>query len=490
MAIGLYTTRIVLDALGEINYGIYALVAGVVGMLAVLQSAMSTTAMRYMSHSLGTGDEVLMAKTFNVIFFLHFIIGLGLVVFIEIGGYFLFEYFLDIPFNKLADAKVVFHLMAITTFIAIIAVPYDAVINSHENLLALSVVDIIGALLKLSVAIYLTFTDLNLLIIYGIGVFLVQFIMRIMKQQYSIRKYKECKINFKRGIDKNLIKEIMAFSGWNLFGSIASMTETQIRGIILNMFFGVKINASEGIARTASGQINNISVSLTRAINPQLVKSEGSGDRQKMLRITTISTKFSVLLFALIAIPVIIEMPFLLNIWLKDVPEYAVIFARLTLISLLISKFTFEITNAIRAVGRIKEFQVVETIILVLNIPITFALFKLAYPPSTIYFVSILLSIITSIYRLYIGNKIAKLDISEFIKNGISPTLLPILIAILTGVFVQLLIENDLIKFISAFSISILSMLICIRFFGLNKYELGKINSLIQTAKRKIYRNG
>jgi Na+-driven multidrug efflux pump len=380
--------------------------------------------------------------------------------------------------------------MALTTFIAIIAVPYDAVINSHENLLALSIVDIIGAVLKLGVALYLTITDFNLLILYGIGVFLVQLIMRIIKQQYSVRKYKECKINIKHTRDKSLSKEIMAFSGWNLFGSIASMSVTQVRSILLNMFFGVKINASEGIAKTASGQVNTVSVSLTRAINPQLVKSEGGGDRKKMLFITTMATKFSVFLFALIAIPVIIELPYLLNIWLKDVPEYAVVFARLTLISLLISKFTFEITNAIRAVGRIKEFQVVETIILVINIPITYTLFKLDYPPETIYFVAIFLSLITSLYRLYIGNKIASLNIKEFIKKGILPTFLPILIAILTGVFVQLLIENELIRFITAFSLSILTMLISIRFIGLNKYELEKINSLVHTAKQKLFKNG
>lgn len=490
MTIGLFTTRIVLDSLGEINYGIYTLVAGVVGMLAVLQSAMSGTSMRFMAHSLGSGNEELISKTFNTTLFLHFIIGFVIVIFIEIGGYFMFKYFLEIPPEKVFDAKVVFHFMALTTFVTIIAVPYDAVINSHENLLALSIVDVIGALLKLGVAIYLTFTDVNLLILYGSGMFLVQLLLRIIKQQYSVRNYKECKINFKQAYSKRLSKEIVAFSGWNLFGSLASMGVTQVRGVILNMFFGVKLNASEGIAVTSSNQVNQISVSLTRAINPQLVKSEGGGDRKKMLQITTMATKFSVFLFALVAIPVIIELPYLLDIWLKVVPEYAVVFTRLTLIGLLISKFTFEITNAIRAVGRIKEFQVIETIILVLNIPITYALFKMSYPPETIYFVAIFLSLITSFYRLYIGKKIAGLNIYEFLKNGILPTLLPIFSAVLVGIFIQMVIQDELLKFLMAFMLSILTMLITIRFFGLNKYELNKINSLIQTAKFKLYKNG
>jgi Na+-driven multidrug efflux pump len=490
MFIGLFTTRLVLDALGEINYGIYTLVAGVVGMLAVLQSAMSGTSMRFMSHSLGSGDEELISRTFNTTLLLHFLIGLGIVAFIEAGGYFIFKYFLDIPAEKMFDAKVVFHLMALTTFVTIIAVPYDAVINSHENLLALSLVDIIGAALRLGVAIFLTFTDLNLLIIYGVGLFLVQLIMRIIKQQYSIKHYKECKIRFKNAKDKRLTKEILAFSGWNLFGSIASMSVTQARTILLNMFFGVKINASEGIANTASNHVNNVSVSLTRAINPQLVKSEGSGNRQKMLRITTMATKFSVFLFALIAIPVIIELPYLLNVWLKDVPEYAIIFTRLTIISLLISKFTFEITNAIRAVGKIKQFQVTETIILVLNLPVAYFLFKSGFPPETIYIVAISFSLLISVFRLYIGKKITKLNIREFLKMGIIPTFYSIIPAVFLGFLIQYFLNEGLLRLITVFLLTISVMLIITWFFALSEYETDKINTIAIKAKRKFLNRG
>ena len=486
MAIGLFTTRIVLDALGEINYGIYTLVAGVVGMLAVLQSAMSSTSMRFMSHSLGSVNDELISKTFNTTLFLHFVIGLGIVLFIEIGGFFMFKYFLEIPADKVFDAKVVFHFMTLTTFIAIIAVPYDAVINSHENLLALSVVDIFGAILKLAVAVYLTFTDLNLLIIYGIGVFLVQLIMRIIKQQYSIRKYKECKINFKHSIDQRLTKEIMAFSGWNLFGSLAAMSVTQVRSILLNMFFGVKINASEGVAKTASNQVNTVSVNLTRAFNPQLVKSEGSGDRKKMLKITTLSTKFSVFLFVLFAIPIIIEMPLLLDIWLKNVPDYAVIFTRLSLIGMLISKFTFEITNAVRAVGKIRNLTVIESLIIVLNIPVTYFLFKYNYPPQTIYIVNILIGIVVFFERLYFGKKVAGLNILTFLKLAVLPILYPILIATTLSFILHLQLDTSLIRLLIVLIIFIVSFIISFRYLSLSNYEYEKFKSLIQKVFTKF----
>jgi len=439
-----------------------------------------------MSHSLGSSDHNLILKTFNTTLFLHIIIGLGIIVFIEIGGYLMFKYFLEIPTEKIFDAKIIFHFMALTTFITIIAVPYDAVINSHENLLTLSIVDIIGALLKLGLAIYLTYTNLNLLILYGFGMFLVQLIQRIIKQQYSVKHYTECQINLKYAKDKKLIKEIMTFIGWNLFGSIAAMSVKQIRSIILNMFFGVRINASEGIAVTASNQVNTISVNLTRAINPQLVKSEGAGDRKRMLDITIISTKFSIYLFSIIAIPVIMELPFLLDVWLKDVPEYAIIFSRLTLISLLLSKFTFEITTALRAVGRIKEFQVVETIVLLLNLPFSYILFKIGYTPEWIYIVAIILSIITSFYRLYIGKKIANLDIKMFLKKGILPTIIPILTALVIGFFIQFYMNQSVERFIISFTLSILSMVLIIRYWGLNEYELNKMKSIIFNIKNKM----
>lgn len=487
MVIGLFTTRIVLDALGETNYGIYTVVAGVVGMLAILQSAMSSTSMRYMAHSLGSNDEERISKTFNTTLFLHFIIGIGIVIIIEIGGYFMFKYFLEIPPEKFFDAKVIFHLMALTTFITIIAVPYDAVINSHENLLALSLVDIFGAILKLGLSIYLLYAKLNLLILYGIGMFAVQFVLRLIKQQYSTRKYKECRLNMKNALDKKLSREIMAFTGWNLFGSIAAMSVTQVRSVLLNLFFGVNVNASEGIAQKGSGQVNMVSVNLTRAINPLLIKTEGGGDRLKMLKMTYISTKFSVFLFALFAIPVIIELPFLLDVWLKKVPEYAVIFTRLTLIGLLIGKFTFEITTAIRAVGRIKEFQVTETIIFVLNLPVSYFLFKTGYTPETIYIVSILFSLITSVFRLYYGEKIAELNIKRFLIEAFVPSLLPIIVASTIGfLFIYFMGQGGL-RFILSSLFSITGLFLTIRYFALTEYELGKIKQIIHTNKERIH---
>lgn len=448
MAIGLFTTRIVLDALGETNYGIYMLVAGVVGILGILNSNMANTSMRYMAHSLGTNDKKTIQKTFNTTLILHFVIGAIVVILMQIGGWFMFEYLLNIPDDKVFDAKIVFQFMVITTFITVISVPYDAVMNSHENMLALSLVDILGSVLKLGVAIYLTFSEANLLILYGFLILVIQLILRVIKQWYSRMKYEECKIRLRGYVDKTLMKSILSFTSWNLFGSLGALAVTQVRGVILNMFFGVSLNAAQGIAQSASTPVNMVSESMTRAINPQLTKSEGGGDRQRMLRITEISTKYSVFLFALFAIPVLLEAKFLLNLWLKEVPEYAVVFFQLSLITMFIEKFTFQITHAIRAVGIIKKFQVTETMFRILNIPLAYLAFKAGYEPYSIYIIGGLISLIVFFNRLYFGKIITELKILAYMKYAMLPVLVPLVISLTVAIVLHMNMHEGLFRLI------------------------------------------
>lgn len=486
MVLGLFTIRLVLGALGEADYGIYTLVAGVIGMLGILNSSMSNASMRFMAHSLGTGNEDIIKKTFNTTLYLHFIIGIIVIAIMEVGGYFMFEYLLNIPAEKVMDAKIVYQFMVVTSFITIISVPYDAVINSHENILALSIVDLLGNIFSLVIAIYLTYCDSNRLVLYGFLMLLAQIILRIIKQLYSRSKYLECKIDFKNYVDKEFSKTILSFSGWNLFGSIAAMSVTQVKSIFLNMFFGVKVNTADGISANVSGQVNMISVSMTRALNPQLVKSEGRGDRQKMLQFTEMATKFAIFLFAIIAIPVVFETPYLLTIWLKDVPQYAIIFCRLLLIGILIEKFTFEITTAIRAIGNIRNLTVVESILFTLNIPITYIVFSLGYPPYSVYFINILISFLVFFNRLYFGKKIAGMSIKSFLKNGILPVLLPIILTLISVFIIYNCLSESFLRLVITSLTSFIVMTITFWFFGLKESETLIFKQIFNSIIQKI----
>lgn len=484
---GLLTTRIVLDSLGETNFGIYSLVAGIVGMLGFLNSSMSNASMRFMAHSLGTGDFKVSLKTFNTTLFLHFLVGLGVIVLMELGGLVMFKFFLNIPNENVFDAKVIFHFMVLTTFISIISVPYDAVINSHENILALSIVDAIGYIIRLGIALYLSKGSGNLLILYGLLMMITEFLLRILKQIYSKVKYDECKIKFNAYVDRKLIKTIMSFTGWNLLGSIASISVTQVRGLLLNIFFGVTINAADGISKTAVSHVNSVSASMTRALNPQLVKSEGSGNRNRMLHITELATKYSAYLFSLFAIPVIFEVHFLLNFWLKTVPEYTVIFCQLILLSFFIEKFTFEITSAIRAVGNIKMFQITETLLILLNIPFAYFLLKKGYSPVSIYAVNIFIAILNILIRLYFGKAIAEMDILSFMKNGLLPVLFPIIVACLTAFIITLCLKEGFLRFFVTSICSMSAMTLLLWFTGLRRNEKDGFKQMIPSLSPKFF---
>jgi hypothetical protein len=264
------------------------------------------------------------------------------------------------------------------------------------------------------------------------------------------------------------------------------LSVTQMKGVLLNMFFGVTLNSAEGISSTASAQVNMFSVSMTRAINPQLVKSEGSGDSNRMLRITEISTKYSVFLFALFAIPILLEAPYLLKIWLKNIPTYAVVFCQLSLIGMMIEKFTFPITDAIRAIGNIRNFQVTETIILLLNIPFTYTAFKLGYSPVAIYIIIILISSVLFFNRLYFGKVIANLNIPSYFRNAIFPVLIPILFAVLLAIGIHFYLPEGFFRLCSVSLLFASSLLISFWNFGLHPEEKHRLKTILLTAYRMM----
>lgn len=482
-----YTTRVILDCLGEEDYGIWSLIGGLIALFSVVYSAMTTASMRFMSHSLGTGDINLVNKTFSTSLLLHIAIGLLFVAVIEFSGIFMFKYMLNIPIHKISDAWYVFHMTIIITFLYIITVPYDAVLNSHENILGLAVFDVIGIILRLVIVFYISTLKGNLLIIYSILTMLNQLLLMLAKQYYSFKKYNECNFNFRMNYDSDFMKKILSFTLWNFFGSLAHVSATHFKGLILNMFYGVSLNAPNGIASNVSGQIGIFSNSLTLAINPQLVKSEGGGDRVRMLQLTATSTKFSIFIFTFLAMPIFLELPLLLKLWLKVVPEYTVIFCRLIIIYLLFDKMTSEINNAIRAVGDIKKFQLIETFFQILNIPFSYAILKLGYPPQAIYYITISITLFISFIRLHFGRKIANLNIKNYILNFVMP---PILICIITFIFcfpIQLILQETFFRFIISSIFSGSFSIILFRFWGLNNHERLMLANFIEKIRYKYF---
>ena len=293
MLLSLYTTRLVLNALGATDFGIFSLVGGVIVMFSFLNLSMSVSTHRYLSFHVDSKNENKLKDIFKTSVILHLIIGLAIVIVLELSRVFLFDGFLNIPPDRIHIAIMVFHLMVISAFFTINSVPYDALINAHENMLFDSILGVFESILKLGIAIWLIYYDNDRLLFYSFLIAVLTILIRLLKSAYCYRNYPECKVNLTKKINKRLFWDMTSFASWNMFGSLASMGRNQGIAIILNLFFGAIINTAFGIANQVSNQLSSFSSMMLKAVVPQIMKSEGNNDRTRMLRLSMISSKFS-----------------------------------------------------------------------------------------------------------------------------------------------------------------------------------------------------
>jgi len=481
--VSLLSVRYVLKALGTDDYGVYTLVAGVIVLLDVLSSSMSHTSMRYMSHSLGKNDLETSLKTFNTTLFVHYGLAILMVLILEIGGWIMFEWFLNIPEGRMFDAKVVYQFMIVTALVTIVSVPFDAVINSHENLLFLAIVSIATSLCVIGIALLLLVYEGNRLIFYGFLMMVLQIVVRIVKQVYTRRKYPECRVNFRKYCDKDLFKSLLSFTGWDFLRTASSLCTTQIRGLLINMFFGVKLNAAEGVGKKLNSKLNQLSTGITRAITPQMNKSEGGGDRKRLVQLTFSGVKFTTFMYCLLAVPLIFEMQFVLDIWLEDVPEYTALFCQMCILIQIISKLTWQITNAVRAVGRIKEMQIIGSVLTFSGVIIGYFVFKAGAGPVSIYMIEILIGLLGGGMNLYFGKKIVDISPREFIKQATLPVLIPIIVSLVLALPIRFSMEESFLRFALVFGVFIAANSLLFWFFSMSRRERGR---LMEIAARKI----
>ncbi|PIE62988.1 MAG: hypothetical protein CSA25_02470 [Desulfobacter postgatei] len=445
--VSLYSTRIILNALGERDYGIFSLVSGTILLLSFLNAAMTTSTQRYFSFFIGSGDEDKLTDIFKTSVILHLLIGFLIVFLLEIVSIFLFHGFLNIPQERLTAAKAIYHFMVVSTFFTINAVPYDSAINAHENLLFDAVVGVVEVVLKLAVAISLLYIErYDLLIWYGLFIAIVTITSSIIKSTFCLYKYPETKISNLLKIDMLLFREMFSFSGWNLFGAICGMGRSQGLAIILNLFFGPVINAAYGIANQVNSALLNFSQNMLKALNPQIMKSEGANDRKQMLLLAIRGCKYAFFLLAFFTVPLLFETKYVLSIWLGNVPKYAVVFCRLTLLVSMLAMLTAGLRTAIQATGRIRAYQSIVGGIILLNLPLAWLLLKIGLPAYIVLVSAIVIELLASVMRVYFLNKIAFLSITNFLKNVIMRVLIPLFVNIIPLFFINSYISEGPIR--------------------------------------------
>lgn len=447
--VSLYTSRVVLQILGFDDYGIYGVVGSVVSMLGFLNMAMSGATSRFLTYELGRNDQDRLTKTFSAAIFVHIVIALIVLLVSETLGLWFLMYKLVIPDNRMFAAHCVYQLSVITTVLSIIQVPYNACIIAHERMDVYAYVEILNVCFKLAIVFLLSLVNFDKLIFYAILIFTVSFLVFIIYVSYSYMNFSECHIEKK--IDRSVLKPMFSFSMWDLYGNFSLNAKAQGRNFLINMFFGVALNAASSVAISVNSAISGFSNTVIQAFRPHIIKLYASNNISQMQVAAVNAINYSLLLFAIMAVPLIIEADYIFQLWLVNVPPFAVNFSILVLISSALSIGNNIIGTLIHASGRIKRISIVTGSIILLHLPIIYLVFKLGGDVIWAYSIDI----IGFIFIIYSNLCIAKNNIPQLSKRYfILNMFIALSIIIVSGVITYLVIYN--------FSSSFLKLIICV----------------------------
>lgn len=487
MLVTLYTSRVVLAELGISDYGIYNVVGGVVMMFAFLNNSMATATQRYLTYELGKGDTEKIKKVFATALNIHIIIALIIVLLAETVGLWFLNYKMNIPVDRIVAANWVFQFSILTFCTNIIQVPYNAALISHEKMSIYAYISILEALLKLGIVYLLTISPFDKLAFYGVLVFLVQLMIRNLYQYYCRKHYKECR--FALVWDKKLYKEMSGFAGWNMFGSIAWLLRDQGLNILLNLFFGPVINAARGISMQVCNAIMGFITNFQVALNPQITKNYANNNILQMENLVISGLKFSFILLFCIMLPLSLNVDFVLNLWLEKVPDYAGFFIILILIDSLIGNlFGTPLMTSLAATGKIRNYQIVVSSIIILIVPVSYIVLKLESRPEAVFYVSILLTGISGVVRFMFCHK----QIGFSYKKLISNVLLPVMGITLLSLPIPLYFRIYIWKDTNTFSTFILLCVLCIAIALIASWLVGLRKNekqlLIAMIKNKLHK--
>lgn len=486
MFISLYTTRLILNSLGAEDFGIFNIVGGAIAMLGFLNGAMASATQRFMSYSEGEGNKEKQKQIFNISVVLHFLIALAAGVLLVIAGYFFFNGILNIPADRIFAAQVVYGSLIVSTMFTVMTVPYDAVMNAHENMKYYAIVGIIESFLKLAVALIVVYTLSDKLIVYGILMAGIPLITMTIMRMYCHKHYEECVFRPRVHWHKGLMGEMTGFAGWNFIGSMSTIFSSYGLGIVMNMFHGTIANAAQGIANQISGQLGVLGTSIKKSLSPIIVKSAGANDHDTMIRSTIWGTKVIFFVVAVCFLPIMIEMPYILKLWLQNPPEHTHIFCMLLLITNLLDQLVLFLPQSIAAIGKIKYYQTIFSILNLLPLAIAYIAFQQGSPAYIIYAITAFVAIIKGGVTIYFAQRLCHIPAGEYIKNVVIRCTVSYALSFIICYIPILLGEESIVRLIFIIVISTIIYTINAWFIGFNPQERILCRSKIAEITDKI----
>lgn len=468
MAVTLYTSRIVLKALGVEDFGIYNIVGGVVILFSFLNTAMSSATQRFLNFELGKEDIDEVKRVFSMSMTAHLSIALFVIVISETLGLWFLNTQLNIPEQRMHVANLVYQFSILTFCFQIIQVPYNASIIAYEKMSFYAYVSIAEAILSLLMVFLLIYFGGDKLVLYAVLTCAVKFLILIFYNLYCKKVFKTCTYIF--FWDSPLYKKLMSFSGWSLFGSMANVGALQGLNFLLNIFWGVTVNAAMGIASQVSSASYSFVASFQTAFSPQIIKSYASDDKTYFMSLIFQTSKYSYFLLLLIAIPVLICTEFILKIWLITVPEFSVPFCRIIILCLLIDALAAPLYMSVQATGKIRNYQILIGSLILLNLPLAYVVLKLGFPPESVLYIRVAINLIAFVFRIFYLRSLISLParryINEVVLVAIAVTILALPLPLIVNHYMA-----DWSGFIVTTIAAMLSTGLFIYFVGLKKNE-------------------
>lgn len=474
LAISLYTTRIVLQTLGVIDYGIYNVVCGFVLLFGFLNTSMSNGIQRFINYEYSKSGEIGAREVFCTSVVIQILLSILVVVTLEIIGLWYLHNKMVIPVDRMVAAEWIFQFAIISFVIGILQAPFAAAVTAHEKFDFYAIVSVIDAVLKLIAVFLLQLTSIDKLIIYGAFITLVCLIGFIIHYVYCKIIFREIRFSFNY-CKLNLLKKMLAFSGWNLFGSLSGVMEVQGINLVINFFYGPVVNAARGIATQINAGVMAFVGNISTPVRPQVTQSYAIGDVDRTINLTYSVSKISCAIILILSIPASIEMDYIMHMWLGNtIPNHAVTFTVLVLITQLVNSLNAAISNVVHATGIMKEYQLWSGIVRLCSIPLSIILLKLYSIPELALIAVFICSCISHLVGLVIVRNLVPISLQRYFKNVVWPILLVLVIGVLMTLIPHFILNEGFLRLIivSIWSFIVISLSFFFIVFNENERNL------------------
>lgn len=484
MVISLFTSRIILENLGISNYGIYNVIGGLIGMFGLLTATLNVAISRFLTFELGTGNTEKISRVFSSSITIQLIMSLLLLILAETGGLWYVNNVMVIPPDRLVAANFCYQFSIISCILGLIIVPYNASIIAHERMKVFAYMGIFSSLFALLIAYLISISPIDRLIFYGFLLMLSTTITFTVYVCYCKKHFNEARFRF--SIDKEMLKSMFGFAGWNYIGAGSAILRDYGGNLLINFYFGPAINAARGLSNSVNTAITQFSNNFTVALNPQIIKSYASGDHEYMFKLIYKGAKMSVFLMLFVAAPVLLNTQFVLSLWLKEVPAQTALFTQLILVYTMIEMISGPLITSMLATGDIKKYQIVVGGINCLGFPLSWLLLHLGCIAETIVIVSIFVAHCCLGARLYMLKGMIHLKAWSFLKNVYFAILAAALIGIMPPLACHLLIADGWVNFLVTCMVCVISMSVSILYIGCNKEERIFLKSHVRKLLKKF----